>query len=87
MDWSSHYPAFFTGKGNAGKDGARVEFADIGCGYGGLTGKQITALKSMYLKSSIAQSIWFDSYILSPSLPLSSTDQNCTEIALVNTNH
>ncbi|XP_067935243.1 tRNA (guanine-N(7)-)-methyltransferase B-like [Watersipora subatra] len=37
MDWSTYYPAYFTGKGNKGKDGKCVEFADIGCGYGGLT--------------------------------------------------
>jgi len=38
MDWSQLYPAYFSEKGNKGKDGACVEFADIGCGYGGLTG-------------------------------------------------
>ncbi|XP_023689092.1 tRNA (guanine-N(7)-)-methyltransferase isoform X1 [Paramormyrops kingsleyae] len=37
MDWSQLYPEFFSGPGNASaKAGARVEFADIGCGYGGL---------------------------------------------------
>ena len=32
MDWSSHYPAFT----NTGVGGAKVEVADIGCGFGGL---------------------------------------------------
>jgi hypothetical protein len=41
MDWSILYPSFFT---RAKSDGATspvksVEFADIGCGYGGLLGK------------------------------------------------
>lgn len=39
MDWSALYPDHFTGKGNRSKHNAQVEFADIGCGYGGLTGK------------------------------------------------
>lgn len=34
MDWSELYPDFFTD--DSEKDVARVEFADIGCGYGGL---------------------------------------------------
>lgn len=38
MDWSKYYPTFFDNKGNTGKNGACVQFADIGCGYGGLTG-------------------------------------------------
>jgi hypothetical protein len=41
MDWSTLYPNYFT---RAKSDGATsptksVEFADIGCGYGGLLGK------------------------------------------------
>lgn len=44
MDWTLQYPAFFAGKGNKGKDGAAVEFADIGCGYGGLTGDGIFSM-------------------------------------------
>jgi hypothetical protein len=41
MDWSILYPSYFT---RAKSDGATspvksVEFADIGCGYGGLLGK------------------------------------------------
>ncbi|XP_075880614.1 tRNA (guanine-N(7)-)-methyltransferase [Nelusetta ayraudi] len=35
MDWSELYPHFFAGDA-AEKNGSRVEFADIGCGYGGL---------------------------------------------------
>ncbi|TRY85081.1 hypothetical protein DNTS_023037 [Danionella cerebrum] len=38
MDWSLLYPQFFSpGAGEGGGcSGAQVEFADIGCGYGGL---------------------------------------------------
>jgi hypothetical protein len=41
MDWSTLYPSYFT---KAKSDGTTsppktVEFADIGCGYGGLLGK------------------------------------------------
>jgi len=42
MDWSSLYPSFFPS--SSGSDEAmsaakpQVEFADIGCGYGGLLG-------------------------------------------------
>lgn len=35
MDWSELYPHFFTGSA-AERETPRVEFADIGCGYGGL---------------------------------------------------
>ncbi|XP_047437813.1 tRNA (guanine-N(7)-)-methyltransferase [Mugil cephalus] len=35
MDWSKLYPHFFTGN-TSEKESPRVEFADIGCGYGGL---------------------------------------------------
>lgn len=35
MDWSKFYPKFF---GGMAESGAKVNFADIGCGYGGLTG-------------------------------------------------
>lgn len=37
MDWSELYPHFFTGDSSE-KQSSRVEFADIGCGYGGLLG-------------------------------------------------
>lgn len=41
MDWSTHYPAFFAPPevpegGSKSLKGKRVEFADIGCGFGGL---------------------------------------------------
>lgn len=50
MDWSALYPSHFTSKtaterdreplkSEDGKD-AQVEFADIGCGYGGLLGEK-----------------------------------------------
>ncbi|XP_074528437.1 tRNA (guanine-N(7)-)-methyltransferase [Halichoeres trimaculatus] len=35
MDWSELYPEFFT-KSPSDEKTSRVEFADIGCGYGGL---------------------------------------------------
>ncbi|XP_044027637.1 tRNA (guanine-N(7)-)-methyltransferase isoform X2 [Siniperca chuatsi] len=35
MDWSELYPDIFTGS-TSEKETPRVEFADIGCGYGGL---------------------------------------------------
>lgn len=34
MDWYVHYPAYFAHDGP--KSNKRVEFADIGCGFGGL---------------------------------------------------
>lgn len=37
MDWSELYPDLFPGDPSE-KDAPRVEFADIGCGYGGLLG-------------------------------------------------
>ncbi|XP_031572366.1 tRNA (guanine-N(7)-)-methyltransferase-like [Actinia tenebrosa] len=46
MDWTSHYPAFYDKSSTEAENGQklitnnndkpRVEFADIGCGYGGL---------------------------------------------------
>ncbi|KAG7218485.1 hypothetical protein INR49_009362 [Caranx melampygus] len=36
MDWSKLYPHFFTGEQRETETAPRVEFADIGCGYGGL---------------------------------------------------
>ncbi|KAL7422112.1 tRNA (guanine-N(7)-)-methyltransferase (tRNA(m7G46)-methyltransferase) [Cryptotrichosporon argae] len=36
MDWSVHYPAYFTGPGPAATDGKQVTWADVGCGFGGL---------------------------------------------------
>ena len=37
MDWSTMYPAFFNNQDDSGQK-PMVEFADIGCGYGGLLG-------------------------------------------------
>lgn len=37
MDWSQLYPAHFSQRGDTEVQ-AQVEFADIGCGYGGLLG-------------------------------------------------
>ena len=54
MDWGALYPAFFTPQSGTATDsnshqevqecskGHQVEFADIGCGYGGLLGEFIT---------------------------------------------
>ncbi len=41
MDWSQLYPEYFRPLGGSlkpDKHNAQVEFADIGCGYGGLMG-------------------------------------------------
>lgn len=40
MDWSELYPHFFAGDA-AEQNSSRVEFADIGCGYGGLLGTSL----------------------------------------------
>jgi tRNA (guanine-N7-)-methyltransferase len=42
MDWSTHFPAFFEppaaeGQGSKNSKGKKVEFADVGCGFGGLS--------------------------------------------------
>lgn len=36
MDWSALYPQYFSN--NTEETQKRVEFADVGCGYGGLLG-------------------------------------------------
>ncbi|NXR40452.1 TRMB methyltransferase, partial [Zosterops hypoxanthus] len=36
MDWASLFPSFFPPDAPPGTPPARVEFADVGCGYGGL---------------------------------------------------
>ncbi|XP_041270689.1 tRNA (guanine-N(7)-)-methyltransferase-like, partial [Onychostruthus taczanowskii] len=36
MDWASLFPSFFPPDAPPGTPSARVEFADVGCGYGGL---------------------------------------------------
>lgn len=42
MDWSPYYPAHFSTDGSKANGKKKcVEFADIGCGYGGLLGKLI----------------------------------------------
>ena len=43
MDWRTLFPAFYPEKDDKGtqtadEGSAKVEFADIGCGYGGLLG-------------------------------------------------
>lgn len=43
MDWSELYPDYFPGNPSE-KEGPRVEFADIGCGYGGLLGTYVADL-------------------------------------------
>ena len=49
MDWSAHFPQYFDPPSNGSvgcvaKSNKRVEWVDIGCGYGGL----ISALAPMY---------------------------------------
>ena len=41
MDWSEHYPDFYQSGQTILSNCHKVEFADIGCGYGGLLGKAI----------------------------------------------
>jgi len=42
MDWSSLYPKFFEQSSeDSSTASAEVQFADIGCGYGGLLGNHI----------------------------------------------
>ena len=38
MDWSTIYPGLVPATGS-GEAGPRVEFLDVGCGYGGMVGK------------------------------------------------
>jgi tRNA (guanine-N7-)-methyltransferase len=42
MDWSTHFPTYFNppsepGAGSSEVKGKKVEFADVGCGFGGLS--------------------------------------------------
>ena len=42
MDWSALYPKFFEQcSEDSSTASAEVQFADIGCGYGGLLGNHI----------------------------------------------
>lgn len=50
MDWSELYPHFFPGNPSEEKT-QQVEFADIGCGYGGLLGE-------------LTSSFWLDVFLL-----------------------
>ena len=48
MDWRALFPAFYSEKteteGSVDRKCSKVEFADIGCGYGGLLGNETTIL-------------------------------------------
>ncbi|CAG8744653.1 14903_t:CDS:2, partial [Acaulospora morrowiae] len=47
MDWSSHYPAFFAPRKDnqsPSQPQKKIEFADLGCGYGGL----LVALSTLF---------------------------------------
>ena len=53
MDWSTHYPKFFTSKSDNNQTliiqsqssiQKKVKFADLGCGYGGL----LVALSTLF---------------------------------------
>ena len=48
MDWRALFPAFYSAKteteGSVDRKCSKVEFADIGCGYGGLLGNETTIL-------------------------------------------
>ena len=47
MDWSQLYPIYFkkpiSSEESSSENSKQVEFADIGCGYGGLLGKYETS--------------------------------------------
>ncbi|XP_036255691.1 tRNA (guanine-N(7)-)-methyltransferase isoform X1 [Molothrus ater] len=47
MDWASLFPSFFPPEAPPGTPPARVEFADVGCGYGGL----LVALSELFPRS------------------------------------
>ncbi|NWT27049.1 TRMB methyltransferase, partial [Cardinalis cardinalis] len=47
MDWASLFPSFFPPEAAPGTPPARVEFADVGCGYGGL----LVALSGLFPRS------------------------------------
>ncbi len=41
MNWHKHYPQFYRADGTFAGDPRQVEFADVGCGYGGLLGASL----------------------------------------------
>lgn len=50
MDWSSLYPQyFFFDNEKVQKTGKCVEFADIGCGYGGLLGNLYVSISCSFI--------------------------------------
>ncbi|KAL1407413.1 tRNA (guanine-N(7)-)-methyltransferase (tRNA(m7G46)-methyltransferase) [Vanrija albida] len=58
MDWASHYPAYFPAKD--GTEQKQVEWADVGCGFGGLImalGPQFpdTLMLGMEIRVSVTQ--------------------------------
>jgi tRNA (guanine-N7-)-methyltransferase len=52
MDWSLHYPAYFSGKSDSNTS-KRVQFLDIGCGFGGLTSECLLCLHWAHMCDSI----------------------------------
>ena len=54
MDWRTLFPAFYPEKNDKGtckttdERSAKVEFADIGCGYGGLLGNLFSIKDARY---------------------------------------
>ncbi|XP_022207709.1 tRNA (guanine-N(7)-)-methyltransferase [Nilaparvata lugens] len=49
MNWSSLYPDFFSKDGEQNSEQKQVEFADVGCGYGGL----LVTLSTMFPETLI----------------------------------
>lgn len=47
MDWGKLYPKYFENGTNDDEKTRRVEFADIGCGYGGLLGENNRFISSL----------------------------------------
>lgn len=50
MDWSELYPAYFqqNDTNTTGDKQRQVEFADVGCGYGGLLGVLFLSITFMH---------------------------------------
>ena len=63
MDWSALYPAFFVNQDVSCQKG-KVEFADIGCGYGGLLGNSVNLTDSKFARRENVTESDMHSYLL-----------------------
>lgn len=68
MDWRRLFPAFYPKNDNKGtcktadERSAKVEFADIGCGYGGLLGNLFSINAHITVLITFSQSWWLHCY-------------------------